>query len=51
MIELHLIIVTASNAISWAAITPIGMRVAGTMVVTVVGVLYSVAVFEAEAIT
>lgn len=47
--KLHVIIVTAFNVISWAAITPIGMRVAVTMVVTVVGVLYSVAVFEAEA--
>jgi hypothetical protein len=50
VIKLHLIVVTSSNVISWTAITPIGMMVAGTMVVTVVGVLYSVALLEAEAI-
>jgi hypothetical protein len=45
-----MIIITTSNVMSWAAVNHIGMRVAGTMVVSVVGVLYSVAVFEAEAI-
>jgi hypothetical protein len=51
VIKLHVIIVSASNVISWAAITPIGIRVAGTVVVTVVGVLDSVVVLKAEAIT
>jgi hypothetical protein len=51
VIKLHVIIVTASNVLSWAAITRIGMRVAGTMMVIMVGVLYTVAVFEVEAIT
>jgi len=50
VIKLHVVIVTVSNVVSWAAITPIDMRVAETMVVTVVSALYLVALFEAEAI-
>jgi hypothetical protein len=51
VIKLHVIIVAAPNMISWTAITPIGIRVAGAMVVTVVGMLNSIVILEAEAIT
>jgi hypothetical protein len=44
------IVVSASNVISWATITPIGMGVTVTMVVTVVGVLDSVVILEAQTI-
>jgi hypothetical protein len=42
--KLHVIVVAASDVISWTAITPISMWVAGTMVAPMVTVYYTVVV-------
>jgi hypothetical protein len=46
--KLHVVVVSASNVISWPAITSISMWVAGTMVAPMVTVHYTIVVFVSQ---